>query len=150
MRFLRSIGGFSGELAEEDLAFVMRVLRHDVTAAGCYFSQHWPRRARTPPLAAPITFIAGTDDPMAPRYQRRHRMCERFGQGVELVTVPGGGHYFHQDQAEVVTRIIEERCRVARSPQRSWPRHNDAVDGSADTVLLVWATRENLDCHSDG
>jgi amino acid adenylation domain-containing protein len=119
MRFLRSIGGFSGELAEEDLAFVMRAFRHDVVAAGRYFSQHWPRRAATPPLAAPITFIAGTDDPMTPRYQRRYRMWERFGQGVELVTVPGGGHYFHQHQAEVVTRIIEERCRVTRTPRRS-------------------------------
>ncbi|MFY1652868.1 amino acid adenylation domain-containing protein [Solwaraspora sp. WMMB762] len=107
MRYLRSIGGFEGVVDDEVLAFVMRAFRHDVAQASRYFSTRWTRKSDTPPLAAPITFIAGTDDPLTPRYEQRWRMWERFSRSVELTTVPGGGHYFHQQQPEMVAKILE-------------------------------------------
>lgn len=109
MRYLQSIGGFGGVVDDNELAFMMRAFRHDIITGARYFSEHWPRRGGTPPLAAPITFIAGTDDPLTPRYKRQWREWERFGAGVELVTVPGGEHYFHQHQPEIVTKILERR-----------------------------------------
>jgi amino acid adenylation domain-containing protein len=107
MRYLRSIGGFEGVVDDEVLAFVMRAFRHDVAQASSYFSAHWTRKAGTPPLAAPIIFIAGTEDPLTPRFDQRWRMWERFSSDVELTTVPGGGHYFHQQQPEMVAKILE-------------------------------------------
>jgi amino acid adenylation domain-containing protein len=109
MRYLRSIGGFDARLDDKELAFVMRAFRHDVKTGSRYFSERWSRDGGTAPLAAPITFIAGTEDPLTPRYPRRYRAWERFGAGVELLTVPGG-HYFHQQLPKTVTEILESRC----------------------------------------
>ena len=107
MRYLRSIGGFDGVVDDEALAFVMRAFRHDVTEASRYFSARWRRRSDTPQLTTPITFIAGTDDPLTPRYEQRWRMWDRFSPSVEMATVPGGGHYFHQQQPDIVAKILE-------------------------------------------
>jgi len=109
MRYLRSIGGFANAVDDETLAFVMRAFHHDVVTASRYFSARWSRRggAETPPLAAPITFVAGTADPLTPRYEQRVRTWDRFSPAVELATVAGGQHYFVQHQAEIVARIIE-------------------------------------------
>jgi surfactin synthase thioesterase subunit len=117
MRYLQSIGGFAGVLDDDALAFVMRAFRHDVGEASRYFSERWPRRGGMPALSAPITFIAGTEDPLTPRYERRYRAWERFGAGVELVTVPGG-HYFHRQQPEIVAKILDERCLVPLGIER--------------------------------
>jgi amino acid adenylation domain-containing protein len=112
-RYLRSIGGFSGVMDDDELAFIMRAFRHDVNGGARYFTEHWPRQEEVPPLAAPITFIAGTEDPLTPRYERQYRLWERFGAEVELVTVAGGNHYFHQHRPEVVAKILGERCSAA-------------------------------------
>ena len=112
MRYLQSLGGFGGVVTDEDLAFMMRAFRHDVADAARYFSRRWPPRGVVMPLAVPITFIAGTEDPMTQQYQLWFRAWERFGAGVELVTVPGGRHYFHQHQAGQVAEIISGRCAL--------------------------------------
>lgn len=106
MRYLQSLGGFTGVVEDDELAFVIRAFRHDAAAAQAYFSEHWPRRGRTRPLAAPITVVVGTDDPETPAHERKHRVWERFGSSVELATVPGGGHYFLQQQPEALAAII--------------------------------------------
>jgi amino acid adenylation domain-containing protein len=110
MRYLRSVGGFSGTVDDDELVFMMRAFRHDVSEGSRYFSEHWPRRDGHEPLAAPITFIAGTDDPLTPHWDRRYRAWKRFGMGVELLTVPDGQHYFHQHQPEAVSEILAARC----------------------------------------
>lgn len=113
MRYLQSIGGFGGVVDDEEMSFMMRAFRHDVLSAGRYFSEHWAPGADSPPLAAPITVIAGTEDPLTPHHDRRYRTWERFGSAVELEVVPGGGHYFHQAQPDTVTKIIQSRWQVA-------------------------------------
>ncbi len=118
MRYLKSIGGFSGTVDDDELVFMMRAFRHDVSEGSRYFSEHWPRRDGPPPLAAPITFIAGTDDPLTPHWKRRYRAWARFGTEVELLTVPDGRHYFHQHQPEAVSEILATRC-LAPPPGRN-------------------------------
>jgi amino acid adenylation domain-containing protein len=112
MRYLKSLGGFDGMVDDAELAFVMRAFRHDDAAARRYFSERWPRGGGTPPLAAPITFVAGTDDPETPRYRRRYGAWRRFGAAVELAAVPGGGHYFPQHQPEALAEIIGRAVSV--------------------------------------
>jgi surfactin synthase thioesterase subunit len=109
MRYLRSIGGFANDVDAETLSFVMRAFRHDVAEGGRYFAGRWSRRAEipTPPLSAPITFVAGTDDPLTPRYAQGVRAWNRFSDRVDLATVEGGQHYFLQSQPDALAAVIE-------------------------------------------
>ncbi|MFJ3696180.1 amino acid adenylation domain-containing protein [Streptomyces sp. NPDC090052] len=117
VRYLRSIGGFGTEVDDETIAFVMRAFRHDVTEGGRYFADVWTRGtepwlsepAEPPtPLSAPITFIAGTADPMTAGYGRGVRLWDRFSSSVDLAVIPEGSHYFLQDQAEALAGVIEK------------------------------------------
>ncbi|MEU9332344.1 amino acid adenylation domain-containing protein [Streptomyces sp. NPDC048290] len=106
MRYLQSLGGFGGVVEDDELAFVMRAFRHDAAAAQRYFTEHWPRRGRVEPLAAPVTVVIGTADPETARYERKHRVWGRFGSSVTLATVPDGGHYFLQQQPGTLATVI--------------------------------------------
>lgn len=117
VRYLRSIGGFGTEVDDETIAFVMRAFRHDVTEGGRYFADVWTRGtepwlsepAEPPtPLSTPITFIAGTADPMTAGYGRGVRLWDRFSSSVDLAVIPAGSHYFLQDQAEALAGVIEK------------------------------------------
>lgn len=107
MRYLRSLGGFEEVVSEDELAFVMRNFRHDGREARRYLtarlSGDGPR-----PLRAPITFVAGTDDPETGRYRRRYRAWAPFGSGIDLAVIPGGGHYFLKHDAEALAAVIAE------------------------------------------
>ncbi|MEV6997432.1 alpha/beta fold hydrolase [Streptomyces sp. NPDC093982] len=107
LRELRETAGFDGELSEEELAFVTRAAHHDIAVGREYFSRVWAKNATTTPLAAPITFIAGADDPGTPRYRQRYTEWDRFGSAVELETVPGAGHYFHQQRPQDLVGILQ-------------------------------------------
>ncbi|KHL08953.1 amino acid adenylation domain-containing protein [Mumia flava] len=116
VRYLRAIGGFGTEVDDETIAFVMRAFRHDVVEGGRYFADVWTRGIepwlREPseppaPLSAPITFIAGTADPLTVGYGRGVRQWDRFGSSVDLAVIPEGRHYFLQDQPEVLASVIE-------------------------------------------
>lgn len=83
----------------------MRAFRHDVSQGGRYFSERWLSGA-TDPLAAPITFLSGSADPVTPKPERRYRLWARFGADVEAASVEGGGHYFHLERPDAVAEII--------------------------------------------
>jgi amino acid adenylation domain-containing protein len=107
IRYVKSLGGFTGTVGDEELAFVMRAFRHDLNEGRAYFSRRWPRLRSVKQLSAPITFIASTDDPETPNYEKRYKLWERFSPSVELKIIPGGGHYFAQHQPRALARIIE-------------------------------------------
>jgi surfactin synthase thioesterase subunit len=110
--YMQSLGGFSGTLGDEELAWVMRSFRHDLNEGRRYFSKQWPRRQQFAPMATPITFIAGTSDPETAHYQRDHEVWQRFGPSVELAEIPDGGHYFAQHNADELGRVIRGSLTV--------------------------------------
>ncbi|MGW3687068.1 alpha/beta fold hydrolase [Streptomyces sp. NPDC005125] len=116
LRGLQKVNGIVGALSDEDLAFVTRAASHDIAAGGSYFSRFWGKGKKTAPLAAPITFIAGADDPGTPQQGRRYTEWARFGSSVTLETVPSGGHYFHQQQPDVLAGILART--LLDSPER--------------------------------
>ena len=119
IRYMKSLGGFSGTMGDEEMAFVMRAFRHDLDEGRRYFAEQWPRRRAVQPLATEITFVAGTADPETTHYQRRYRIWDRFSPSVELAEVPGGGHYFMQHQPDDLGRII--RTALSRSQVEARP-----------------------------
>lgn len=116
MAYLKSIGGFQGDLSDDELAFFMRAFRHDADEAARYFSGRWRTHEATTPLTVPITVLAGTADPLTPTPERRYRSWRRFAADVELVTIAGAGHYFHQERPEAVADALAARCIAHRTP----------------------------------
>ncbi|WP_190344228.1 non-ribosomal peptide synthetase [Streptomyces venezuelae] len=101
--FLVSLGGFERAFDERDLQHVLRVLRHDM-GEGIRFLidtvQEWDR------LRAPINVIIGDADPATDTVADGYRAWEHYAEEVSLQIVPGGSHYFVQDQADLVSRMI--------------------------------------------
>ncbi|HEX6497466.1 MAG TPA: amino acid adenylation domain-containing protein [Micromonosporaceae bacterium] len=110
--YMRSLGGFSGTMGDEELAWVMLAFRHDLNEGRRYFSQQWPRRRSFEPMSTPITFIAGTIDPETADYARQYKVWEKFSPSVELAEIPDGGHYFMQHNPVELSRIIRRSLGV--------------------------------------
>ncbi|GAB3622969.1 hypothetical protein GCM10027418_10510 [Mariniluteicoccus endophyticus] len=60
-KYLASIGGFTEDVDEQTLDFIMRAFRHDFQDAARYFTQHW-----TITGLPPLTYLTGADDPTHP------------------------------------------------------------------------------------
>ncbi|MFF7338400.1 amino acid adenylation domain-containing protein [Streptomyces sp. NPDC008163] len=106
LRYLQSLGGFEELVDEDELAHVMRAFRHDGNHAREYFNRH--RASGGPaPLAAPITFVAGTEDPETRGFERRHREWESFSPVTDLAVIPGGGHYFLKHHATELAELVQ-------------------------------------------
>ncbi|MFE0102047.1 non-ribosomal peptide synthase/polyketide synthase [Streptomyces sp. NPDC059009] len=106
--FLVSLGGFDQAFDERDLQHVLRVLRHDM-GEGIRFladsAKDWNR------LDAPVHVVIGDADPATDGVEVGYRAWEYYAREVSLEVVPGGTHYFVQDQADLVARMICERLR---------------------------------------
>jgi amino acid adenylation domain-containing protein len=111
IRYLQSLGGFRDVADPREVEFVMRNFNHDDLCARQYFSRQWSGK-RLVRLQAPITFIAGAEDPETRNYKRRFRTWCKFSGSVDLAVVPGGGHYFLGERAEIVSRIIQRALAI--------------------------------------
>ena len=114
MRYLQSLGGFEEVVDAAELGFIMRAFRNDGAGARRYFTARY-QAGRSVRLRAPITFVAGADDPETPRYERRYGEWREYSDSVDLSVVPGGGHYFLKNQAATLAEIIKLRLQQADS-----------------------------------
>ena len=114
--YMKSLGGFSGTMGDDELAFVMRAFRHDLNEGRRYFSEQWPRRRTVAQMAVPITFIAGTADPETAHYQRHYGVWERFSPSVELAEIADAGHYFVQHNPDELGQIITRSLAAGGQP----------------------------------
>jgi surfactin synthase thioesterase subunit len=114
--YMKSLGGFSGTIGDEELAFVMLAFRHDLNQGRRYFSQQWPRRKPFDPMITPITFVAGTIDPETANYPRHYKIWERFTPALELAEIPGGGHYFMQHNPVELSQVIRHSLGYGPAP----------------------------------
>jgi surfactin synthase thioesterase subunit len=116
--YMKSLGGFSGTIGDEELAFVMLAFRHDLNHGRRYFSEQWPRRRSFAPMRTPITFIAGTADPETPQYQTDYKVWELFSPAVEMAEISDGGHYFMQHNPEELGAVIRRSLHLTEPPDR--------------------------------
>ncbi|MER5931852.1 amino acid adenylation domain-containing protein [Streptomyces sp. NPDC002054] len=101
--FLVSLGGFERAFDERDLQHVLRVLRHDMREGIRFLIDsvgEWER------LKAPIHVIIGDADPATDTVAGGYLAWEHYAEEVSLQVVAGGSHYFVQDQADLVSRMI--------------------------------------------
>lgn len=86
-----------------DLPRVLAVVRHGMAQGAGLLRE---ASARWEPLRTPVRVIIGEADAATEGYESGYRAWERFAHEVTLEIVPVGGHYFVQDRAEQLARII--------------------------------------------
>jgi surfactin synthase thioesterase subunit len=110
--------GFAGALPDEALGFVLARFRHDVDAALDWFGQSFAR-PRPRRLAAPVRCVVGDADPFTPRAARRFAEWAFWARSVELVVLPGAGHYFVGDRAQELAGRVAHGESLRGSRERS-------------------------------
>ncbi|WP_158088765.1 non-ribosomal peptide synthetase [Thermoactinospora rubra] len=104
---MRRLGGFDGALADDDIAGILRVVRHDLTEMlQVYLAE---RDGPPPKLSGPIHCLVGSADPATEGYETRYLDWARYGAAATLSVIEGGGHYFCKHQPDAVAGIVAER-----------------------------------------
>lgn len=102
--FLRTLGGFDGALELDDTARILQSVRHDLVQASKFFAKSYNSSRRR--LSAVVRCLVGDRDPATEGFETRFREWEAFAASVELVVLPGAGHYFVKHQAVEVAEIL--------------------------------------------
>ncbi|MEU7907106.1 amino acid adenylation domain-containing protein [Actinoplanes sp. NPDC049118] len=103
--YLTTIGGFDGALDWSTVEHMMTVGRHDHVGAMSFLQ----RRAGGPPTSvrAHTVGIFGDADPATGHFAERYGDWRHLVGDLDLAVVPGGGHYFVRDRADVVAERID-------------------------------------------
>jgi len=122
---LRVLGGFSEEMAPEEVEFAVNSMRHDMREAEDFYtaSDQSPEMAQ---IKAPILCVVGEADRATDLYQERYRNWETYSQQVELAVIPKAGHYFLKHQATELAEIVAEQ-RAVWQGERSTVRDTTSV-----------------------
>jgi surfactin synthase thioesterase subunit/non-ribosomal peptide synthetase component F len=103
--WLQSMGADLSGLDANQLATVVRTMRHDARAAEAYFTGLIRRPAE--PLSAPVIAVVGNQDTQTEYFQERFRDWHLVAASTALVVVDEAGHYFMRyrpaELAEIVT-----------------------------------------------
>jgi amino acid adenylation domain-containing protein len=91
-------------LKPEQASALVRVFRHESSTANTYLAearQEWQGHQ----LAAPITVVVASDDPLTAEYAQRYQAWSLFADTITLREIDGGGHYFCRTRPEDVAAI---------------------------------------------
>jgi len=103
INFLRSIGGFSGNISEPDIRAIAVIAKHDAMLAAEFFYRNlnsWQQ------LEARAHVILGEDDIVTKDYKSKINNWLKFMKNVSLEIIPKAGHYFINDHATDVAVSI--------------------------------------------
>ncbi|MER6946230.1 amino acid adenylation domain-containing protein [Nonomuraea sp. NPDC000554] len=116
VRWLVDATGFAGldVLRPEQAAFVARTFRHDSGSANGYLLEG--PRAR---LAAPLTAVYASDDPLTPGYGQRYEAWSAFAGTPRLAELGDGGHYFCRTAPDSVAELVIQRWLESAADQRN-------------------------------
>ncbi|MGC0417229.1 non-ribosomal peptide synthetase/MFS transporter [Embleya sp. AB8] len=102
------LSALGGQLAEETEEAVIRGVRHDVRQAVDWFSTRLgaPGAAR---LRTPVLCVIGDRDRTTELSEERYAEWYTFADRVDLVQIPGAGHYFVKHQAGELAELVSGR-----------------------------------------
>ncbi|MFV0412694.1 MAG: amino acid adenylation domain-containing protein [Oscillospiraceae bacterium] len=100
--YLSRMGLPKDALNNDYAGYVIKSYRLDAKYFYRYFYKQSGAR-----LAAPLHFVAGTQDPITKGYAKRYKEWNSFGGPVGLHTIPGAGHYFLATHAKKLAEIIK-------------------------------------------
>ncbi|MEU8200918.1 amino acid adenylation domain-containing protein [Streptosporangium sp. NPDC049046] len=104
VNWLTGMGADLTGLTEEQLAFVVRNMRHDSREAEDYFTRLVEEGAE--PLRAPIVSVVGERDPSTEFHRERYTEWGFLSPRTALAVLDEGGHYFLKYRAEELAEIV--------------------------------------------
>ncbi|MFF5112152.1 amino acid adenylation domain-containing protein [Streptosporangium sp. NPDC000509] len=104
VNWLTGMGADLSGLTEEQLAFVVRNMRHDSREAEDYFTRLVEEGAE--PLSAPIISVVGERDPSTEFHSERYTEWGFLSPRTALTVLDEGGHYFLKYRAEELAEIV--------------------------------------------
>ncbi|WP_405167778.1 amino acid adenylation domain-containing protein [Nocardia sp. NBC_01499] len=138
VEYLRGRGGFTDIDDPEELAFVVRNVRHDERDAEDYFAAAY--RGPAPiPLRAPVISVIGEHDRVTDYYRERYREWEHFATDVELVVLPEAGHFFVKSHAEDLARILVAHATQKPEPHPDGPLLPESSAPAASAAATSFA-----------
>ncbi len=104
--FVRSLGGLTGPLPDDQMHLLARALRHDSRQAEEFFAGEYTGQGASHRLRAPVISVVVDRDPTTDLYQERYREWLHFSERVGLVVLPGADHFFVRGQASELAGIV--------------------------------------------
>ncbi|KXK61574.1 non-ribosomal peptide synthetase [Micromonospora rosaria] len=130
--WLQAQGTSIGSLDPDEVAFLIRAMRHDARVSEEYFTDLLHRKVA--PLRAPIISVVGEQDRGTEYHEERFREWHFLSDRTALAVIDEGGHYFLKyraaELAEIVTGVHD---RLAGPDPAGTPDRIAAPDAAAGT-----------------
>ncbi|MEH1016184.1 amino acid adenylation domain-containing protein [Micromonospora sp. CPCC 206060] len=137
--WLQAQGTSIGSLAPDEVAFLIRAMRHDARVSEEYFTELMQQRVT--PLRAPVISVVGERDRSTDYHDERFREWHFLSDRTALAVIDEGGHYFLKyragELAEIVTGVHR---RIAGPAEQATDRPDLAAagrDGGPDPAWQV-------------
>ncbi|GLY26426.1 non-ribosomal peptide synthetase/MFS transporter [Micromonospora sp. NBRC 101691] len=131
--WLQAQGTSIGALDPDEVAFLIRAMRHDAQVSEEYFTELMERRVT--PLRAPVISVVGDRDRGTEFHEERFREWHFLSDRTALAVIDEGGHYFLKyragELAEIVTGVHH---RLADPAGVEGPSPADVAGGSGASV----------------
>ncbi|WDZ83591.1 non-ribosomal peptide synthetase/MFS transporter [Micromonospora cathayae] len=102
--WLQAQGTSIGALDPDEVAFLIRAMRHDARVSEEYFTDLMQQQVT--PLRAPIVSVVGDRDRGTEYFEERFREWHFLSDRTALAVVDEGGHYFLKYRAEELAEIV--------------------------------------------
>ncbi|QKW14165.1 non-ribosomal peptide synthetase/MFS transporter [Verrucosispora sp. NA02020] len=115
--WLQAQGTSIGSLAPDEVAFLIRAMRHDAEVSEEYFTELMRRRVG--PLRAPIVSVVGERDRSTDFHEERYREWHFLSDRTALAVIDEAGHYFLKYRAAELAEIVTDVHRHLAAPPPS-------------------------------
>ncbi|WFE55764.1 non-ribosomal peptide synthetase/MFS transporter [Micromonospora sp. WMMD712] len=112
--WLQAQGTSVGSLAPDEVAFLIRAMRHDARVSEEYFTELMRRRVT--PLRAPLISVVGERDRSTDYHAERFREWHFLSDRTALAVVDEAGHYFLKYRAAELAEIVTTVHRQLDAP----------------------------------
>ncbi|GAA0367580.1 hypothetical protein GCM10009541_07490 [Micromonospora gifhornensis] len=112
--WLQAQGTNIGQLAPDEVRFLIRAMRHDAEVSEEYFTELM--RQRVTPLRAPIISVVGERDRGTEFHEERYREWHFLSDRTALAVIDEGGHYFLKYRAVELAEIVTDVHRRIDTP----------------------------------
>ncbi|WP_431729439.1 amino acid adenylation domain-containing protein [Verrucosispora sp. TAA-831] len=114
--WLQAQGTAVGSLAPDEVAFLIRAMRHDAEVSEEYFTELM--RQRVDRLRAPVVSVVGERDRSTDFHEERYREWHFLSDRTALAVIDEAGHYFLRyraaELAEIVTAVHRHLAAAPR------------------------------------